>query len=62
MVLDRHEEEVDPVKHLNAVDAADAHVEEDPEQDGEGHQPQDLGQGHGAAQHHGDQEGADALF
>ena len=53
MVFHGHEEQRDAIEELDSVDGADAHVEEDSEQDCEGHQLEDGGQPHGKSHQDG---------
>ncbi len=61
MVLDGLEEERDAVEHLDGAHVGDAHVEEDPEEDGVGDQLEDGRQQDREARQQRHQEVSQAL-
>jgi hypothetical protein len=62
MMLDRHKNEPEPVKELDAIERGDAHVEEDPEDDGVWHESKEWCQEDGQSDENGYAKGGDTLI
>lgn len=61
-MFDRHEEQLDPVKELNAIHGADTHIKEYTKQHRHGDESQQWRHEHGHTDQDGDGEGANSLL